>query len=106
MAGNPLHIPITRRTTLRAAAARPAVLALSPAVGGEADGAPFRHGVASGDPDATSVVLWTRVTASRPVTVTGEIARGRLRGLNPFLNPAEPPNPGEHGWKSVDAVSE
>ena len=23
----------------------------------------FRHGVASGDPDATSVVLWTRVTA-------------------------------------------
>lgn len=34
----------------------------------------FRHGVASGDPDATSVVLWTRVTASAPVEVEWELA--------------------------------
>ncbi|MBX9643017.1 MAG: PhoD-like phosphatase N-terminal domain-containing protein, partial [Novosphingobium sp.] len=34
----------------------------------------FRHGVASGDPDATSVVLWTRITASAPQDVTWELA--------------------------------
>ena len=28
----------------------------------------FRHGVASGDPDATSVVIWTRVTTDVPET--------------------------------------
>lgn len=38
------------------------------------DSGPFRHGVASGDPDATSVVLWTRVTATGDVTLVGEIA--------------------------------
>jgi alkaline phosphatase D len=36
---------------------------------------PFRHGVASGDPDAGSVVLWTRVTTSGPVTLRWQIAR-------------------------------
>lgn len=49
----------------------------------------FRHGVASGDPDASSLVLWTRVTATAPVEVEWEIAadesfsrtvrRGRFR---------------------------
>ncbi|CCA90180.1 alkaline phosphatase [Novosphingobium sp. PP1Y] len=34
----------------------------------------FRHGVASGDPDATGVVLWTRVTAAGPVEVTWELS--------------------------------
>jgi alkaline phosphatase D len=34
----------------------------------------FRHGVASGDPDATSVVLWTRVTATGSVEVTWELS--------------------------------
>lgn len=34
----------------------------------------FRHGVASGDPDAVSLVLWTRVTASEPVEVEWELA--------------------------------
>jgi alkaline phosphatase D len=34
----------------------------------------FRHGVASGDPDATSVVLWTRITASAPQEVSWELA--------------------------------
>ncbi len=31
------------------------------------DGVRFRHGVASGDPDATSVLLWTRISATRDV---------------------------------------
>jgi len=34
----------------------------------------FRHGVASGDPDATGVVLWTRVTAEGDVTVEWELS--------------------------------
>lgn len=34
----------------------------------------FRHGVASGDPDATSVVLWTRVTTAAPATVSCDVA--------------------------------
>ncbi len=74
LTGNPLHTPITRRATLRAMAAAPSMLAVSPAAGDEGDDGPFRHGVASGDPDATGVVLWPRVTTSGPVSVTGEIA--------------------------------
>lgn len=35
---------------------------------------PFRHGVASGDPDQTSLVLWTALTSERPETVTLELA--------------------------------
>lgn len=35
----------------------------------------FRHGVASGDPDTTSVVLWTRVTAQGQQMVTWQIAK-------------------------------
>lgn len=35
----------------------------------------FQHGVASGDPDSNSVVLWTRVTSQDPsVSVRWEIA--------------------------------
>ena len=34
----------------------------------------FLHGVASGDPDATSVVLWTRVTVGSDVEVEWELA--------------------------------
>ena len=34
----------------------------------------FRHGVASGDPDATSVVLWTRLSAEGAQTVDWQIA--------------------------------
>jgi alkaline phosphatase D len=34
----------------------------------------FRHGVASGDPDASSVVLWTRVAATGEVTVEWELS--------------------------------
>ncbi len=35
---------------------------------------PFKHGVASGDPDQTSIVLWTALTSERPETVRLEIA--------------------------------
>lgn len=35
----------------------------------------FRHGVASGDPDTTSVVLWTRISAEGGQQVLWEIAR-------------------------------
>lgn len=34
----------------------------------------FRHGVASGDPDTTSVVLWTRVAATGEARVDWEVA--------------------------------
>ncbi|WP_428028037.1 alkaline phosphatase D family protein [Altererythrobacter sp.] len=41
----------------------------------EATGSPvFQHGVASGDPDATSVVLWTRITAEGQQDVVWEVA--------------------------------
>jgi alkaline phosphatase D len=68
-------IPPTRRHALAGLSASAAVLANLAPVGAQA--APseiFRHGVASGDPDATSIVLWTRVTASAPVEVEWELA--------------------------------
>ena len=73
MIRNPLTHPLTRRTTLASLAAGTAALALTDPARADNSG-PFRHGVASGDPDATSVVLWTRVTTSGEVTVTGELA--------------------------------
>lgn len=36
--------------------------------GGAVDPPAFQHGVASGDPDATSLVIWTRVTTEVPTT--------------------------------------
>lgn len=42
---------------------------------GEVSNPVFLHGVASGDPDATSVVLWTRVTAPADLAGEWEIAR-------------------------------
>lgn len=42
----------------------------------------FVYGVASGDPDTTSIVLWTHVTASAPVDVMCEVSRDvRFRSL-------------------------
>ena len=59
---------LTRRDLFRGAGARGVGLALpataaawaAPPLPKGLDG-PFRHGVASGDPDTSSVVLWTRV---------------------------------------------
>ncbi|MEM7641022.1 MAG: alkaline phosphatase D family protein [Pseudomonadota bacterium] len=58
--------PFNRRDTLKLLAAGAAVApAARPAFGQVPDG-PFRHGVASGDPDPTSIVLWTRLTTEAP----------------------------------------
>ena len=68
-------VTVTRRTTLAALSATAAVAilpVLAEATTGKHEA--FRHGVASGDPDATSVVLWTRVTAPAPVDVEWELA--------------------------------
>lgn len=73
IAHHPLQSPITRRTTLGSLAAGTAALSL-PDIAWAGNAGPFRHGVASGDPDANSVVLWTRVTTSGDVTLVGEIA--------------------------------
>lgn len=65
----------TRRSTLAAISAT-AAIATFPVLAEAATGAAevFRHGVASGDPDATSVVLWTRVTVPAPLEVEWELA--------------------------------
>ena len=63
---------ISRRTTLAGISAV-GVLAILPR-GAAAASLLFRHGVASGDPDATSVVLWTRVSAGAPLVVEWELA--------------------------------
>lgn len=73
MIRNPFQTRVTRRTTLGSLAAGTAALSW-PGKGLAAQDGPFRHGVASGDPDAGSVVLWTRVTTSGDVTLIGEIA--------------------------------
>jgi alkaline phosphatase D len=73
MIRNPILSQVTRRTTLGGLAAGTAVL-FFPQVASASAAGPFRHGVASGDPDASSVVLWTRVTTSGEVTIDCEVA--------------------------------
>lgn len=73
MIRTPFPTHITRRTTLGSLAAGAAALTLPNRARAANDG-PFRHGVASGDPDATSIVLWTRATTSGEVTLIGEVA--------------------------------
>lgn len=63
---------VTRRTTLAGLSAAAAVAVLPRAA--MAANPLFRYGVASGDPDATSVVLWTRVSAASPLPVEWELA--------------------------------
>ncbi|MCB2074142.1 MAG: alkaline phosphatase D family protein, partial [Novosphingobium sp.] len=68
--------PISRRRTLAGLAGGAALAALPfPLLARpETENPVFRHGVASGDPDAGSVVLWTRVTADASVEVEWELA--------------------------------
>jgi alkaline phosphatase D len=67
--------PLNRRDALAGLSASALALAnLSPADARAAPSGAFRHGVASGDPDSTSVVLWTRVTTTAPVEVEWELA--------------------------------
>lgn len=71
---DPLCPTVSRRTAIGGVVAGTAFLSL-PAIAQAENSGPFRHGVASGDPDATSVVLWTRVTATGDVKLVVEIAR-------------------------------
>jgi alkaline phosphatase D len=78
-------VGLTRRAFLQAAAAAGVAVPLAGACRSgwppaAAQGAsPFRHGVASGDPLADRVILWTRVTPepgrSRPVALEWRVAR-------------------------------
>ncbi len=67
---------ITRRAAVSAmAAAGLAATARLTWAQGQSPNLPFAHGVASGDPDQTSIVLWTRVeTQRRSLPVKWEIA--------------------------------
>ena len=64
-----LELPqLSRRTVLAGSAATAAVAVGSQAAMPEAEAATnrfFKHGVASGDPYPTSVVIWTRVTPTK-----------------------------------------
>jgi alkaline phosphatase D len=82
-------LPVARRTVLATGAAGAAGAVVSSGVPAPAaargEQAYFRHGVASGDPEPHSVLLWTRVTPTPDatpgsgvggrVTVTWEVAR-------------------------------
>ncbi len=71
---NPANV--TRRATLAALSATAAITTLPGLARATSDAAEvFQHGIASGDPDATSVVLWTRVTVAAPLEVEWELAR-------------------------------
>lgn len=76
---------------------------------------PFKHGVASGDPDQTSVVLWTAVSASSPGPVSVEVAADptfaqllleaeaapagpAVEGVTPFKIIADGLRPGQPIW--------
>jgi len=72
-----------RRTFLRRAGAGAGALLLvgtPDALAASDPGSPFQHGVASGDPLADRVIIWTRVTptAAKPVRVTWIVARDPL----------------------------
>ena len=69
---------LTRRGVLAGSAAGGLLLAAGPA--GAKTNMVFAHGVASGDPHADSVLLWTRVTdpAHGPVSGTWEMAEDEL----------------------------
>src|SRR4051812_37930308 len=61
--GEQRHMTINRRKALTLLG----LGAASPAVAASAAGAvSFRHGVASGDPKADRVILWTRITPAKP----------------------------------------
>ncbi|WP_148572110.1 alkaline phosphatase D family protein [Nocardioides caldifontis] len=66
---HPHDVPVDRRTVLAAGTAGVAGVALvGLATDAEAAARYFRHGVASGDPMPTSVILWTRVTPTQAAT--------------------------------------
>lgn len=75
-------LALTRRSTLSALASLAGSTVLAPlACSVHAQAAQhserFRHGVASGDPDHDSVVLWTRISAAGQQQVRWQLARDR-----------------------------
>jgi alkaline phosphatase D len=67
---------VSRRALLARMAGATGVLAFPSLLLGQVDtvSSSFRHGVASGDPDATSVVLWTRISGDGVIDVTWELS--------------------------------
>lgn len=67
---------LTRRDALKgiAAGGGASLLAGAPEIKADETRPQFLHGVASGDPEATAVVIWTRVTASQNTKLTWQVA--------------------------------
>lgn len=70
----PRSFTMTRRTTLAGLSTAAAMAALPAFAASGHAREMFRHGVASGDPDATSVVLWTHVSGAESLEVEWELA--------------------------------
>lgn len=70
-----MHHLFHRRDFIKTAAAMTGASLLARPLLAAAAGRGFTHGVASGDPDAHSVVLWTRYMGDKPTPLTWEVAR-------------------------------
>ena len=76
-------MPLSRRTLL-SLSVLPAIPVFTGSAAAPAQGLRFDHGVASGDPLADRVILWTRVSGvDKPVDVAWQIAR--LEQVQAFL---------------------
>ena len=73
---------------------------------GKTGGGLFSHGVASGDPDASSVVIWTRVTPENdgPVPVVWQIAKDE--SFSEFVSTGESVTGPERDWTVKEIVSD
>ena len=95
------ELRLTRRAALLGAAGAGAVLASC----GEAPRfdplprpeGPFKHGVASGDPDRSSLVLWTAVTGAEEAPVTVEVSDTPDFVRLVFTDEAQPAGPAVEG---------
>lgn len=67
---------LTRRNLFTLAGAS-AVLAATP-LAARSFGSGFTHAVASGEPSATSVLLWTRFVAEAETTLTWQVSQARI----------------------------
>lgn len=65
----------TRRDTLKGFAFTGGAALMGGCTDEKESGASFLHGVASGDPEATAVIIWTRVTAPGDTRVRWQVAK-------------------------------
>ncbi|GEM_PF-6157972 len=87
-----MNIDLTRRQAIISAAAASATSLHARGEAPSANPGPFAHGVASGDPDYHSLILWTRVSGfSRATTVSWELATDPES--RPSSPGAAPPHP-------------